>query len=495
MSERIERSKDGVPQWDGSAATFQEYSEVAEHWEQTIPHHKRYLCGPKLLNELSGTARRFVLSKRPQWVSHDGGVQTLLTHLRRHLGLPQLSEMSDFMAKYFKQSRRKRNETMNEYVTRKAELYSRAEQTLRRAQGRYGQTKNSKTSDAQGTLSWWGRDDEPHHTSEAGREAPQDHDSPEQPQEDPEEDEADDPGQESHQESGSQGWDEWQWDDPWRQWARSSYGQSNSWHTWSYTAASTTASSNTEITLLPDFVQGWFLLQDAGLDTSEKNMIMAALKGNFTLVRVAQELRNQWPDEELRRHDQGSRNTAWWADEPEPTDPFAGDHDSPDMACLIQSGMNAEGMALINEAETDAQQALALVEKGRRTLREARAKQHYVKLSRQYYGQPHRFSAPGRQEPFVRRETSANAGTTKCLSCGGHHRTQECPQKTKTQHASSVNDIPQEQAPFICMTDQVLTADTAMGTYGKPTTHEARARQWWMVVPPELSGPLPPWSD
>ena len=64
----IERSKEGVPQWDGSASTFQEYSELAEHWEQTVPYHKRYLCGPKLLNELSGTARRFILSKRPGWL-------------------------------------------------------------------------------------------------------------------------------------------------------------------------------------------------------------------------------------------------------------------------------------------------------------------------------------------------------------------------------------------------------------------------------------------
>ena len=55
------------------------------------------------------------------------------------------------------------------------------------------------------------------------------------------------------------------------------------------------------------------------------------------------------------------------------------------MAWLIHSGLNADGMALINEAESDAQEALALVEKGRRTLGEARAKQHYVKLSRQYY--------------------------------------------------------------------------------------------------------------
>ena len=149
--ERIERNKEGVPIWDGASATFQEYSELAEHWEQTVPYHKRYLCGPKLLKELTGTARRFVLSKKPGWVSHAGGVQTLLNHLRQHLGLPQLAEMSDFLARYFKLSRRKKNESMNEYITRKAELYARAETTLGRAQSHYQPVKSSMASRSSST--------------------------------------------------------------------------------------------------------------------------------------------------------------------------------------------------------------------------------------------------------------------------------------------------------------------------------------------------------
>lgn len=47
-SKHVERSKDGVPQWDGDAATFQEYAELAGHWQESIPYHKRYLCGPRL---------------------------------------------------------------------------------------------------------------------------------------------------------------------------------------------------------------------------------------------------------------------------------------------------------------------------------------------------------------------------------------------------------------------------------------------------------------
>lgn len=140
---RIERNKEGVPCWDGDAATYQEYAEVAALWEQSIPYHKRYLAGPKLINELTGASRRFVMVKDPTWVSFEGGVQVLLDHLRQNLGLPQMPELSDFMAKYFRFSKRRRNESTNDYITRKAELYARAKYSLARVQQRYGPKKPS----------------------------------------------------------------------------------------------------------------------------------------------------------------------------------------------------------------------------------------------------------------------------------------------------------------------------------------------------------------
>ena len=77
------------------------------------------------------------MSQKPGWISHEGGVQKLLDHLRRHLGQPQLTEMSEYMMKYFKQTKRRRNETMNDYITRKAEVYARACLTLDRVQKRF----------------------------------------------------------------------------------------------------------------------------------------------------------------------------------------------------------------------------------------------------------------------------------------------------------------------------------------------------------------------
>lgn len=52
----IARYREGVPQWDGAARTFEEYSELAERWEQTVPYRKKCLCNPKLLNELSDSS-------------------------------------------------------------------------------------------------------------------------------------------------------------------------------------------------------------------------------------------------------------------------------------------------------------------------------------------------------------------------------------------------------------------------------------------------------
>ena len=136
--------------WDGDPTTFTEYAEIAGHWEQSVAYHKRYLCGPKLQAELSGSARRFVISMAPGWISFDGGVDRLLSHFGMHLGQLQLSEMSGYMVRCFKMSKRKRHEAMNEYITRKAELYMRACQSLDRVQQRY-QPERSKHGSSSNT--------------------------------------------------------------------------------------------------------------------------------------------------------------------------------------------------------------------------------------------------------------------------------------------------------------------------------------------------------
>ena len=59
----------------------------------------------QLVSELTGTARRFTLGKDPTWMSYEGGVGHLLSHLRSRLGLPQMPEMTVHLSKFFKHSR------------------------------------------------------------------------------------------------------------------------------------------------------------------------------------------------------------------------------------------------------------------------------------------------------------------------------------------------------------------------------------------------------
>ena len=141
--EQHTRSKDGVPVWNGEASSFQAYEEQALQWEQGVPWHKRCLCGPRLVSELTGTARRHIIGKKPDWVSFQGGVQHLLSHLRQALGRPQISDMTDHLNKYFKSTRRRKMESMNDYITRKTEAYARAKQAYGRVEDEHAGRRRS----------------------------------------------------------------------------------------------------------------------------------------------------------------------------------------------------------------------------------------------------------------------------------------------------------------------------------------------------------------
>jgi hypothetical protein len=61
-------------------------------------------------------------------------------------------------------------------------------------------------------------------------------------------------------------------------------GRSGSWRdTWSDEAKWKQEAS----ALLPEFVQGWYLLFDGNLDTNERNMVIAALRETPVMSRVS----------------------------------------------------------------------------------------------------------------------------------------------------------------------------------------------------------------
>ena len=452
---RIEKTREGVPIWDGDAGTYQEFEESALLWEQSIAMHKRYLCGPRLLTELTGTARRFTVGKHPEWLSFNGGVQRLLTYLRSNLGLPQMPELTDHLSRYFRQSRRKKGETMNEYVTRKSELYARARQGLHRVMSHY-EKKKPAWEKSYGGYSRPGSTDPWANYRRTPSLAGSQNLSAEEIQDDREAlarpDDQAEATEDATEERSSTGpgpsGDSWSYPDWW----------SNDWWSTSWTP-SENADWNVEAPeLLPEYVQGWYLLFDSGLDTNERNMIVAALKGDFTVTRVAQELRSQWTDEDLRRRDAANRHSSWWVDENEEAE--SEDYDTAWVA-QAHRNFNDEGLALLGEAEDVAQEALAMMERGRRTLKEARQKQHQVRMSRKYYRT--NFKPSG--------STSAVASGTdqKCFRCGGPHKTSSCPKAMATTTASSAEE---QAAPFICIAQDQITKDHEIVEPYVPDDHE-----------------------
>ena len=431
MSEGVTRSKDGVPQWSGDASLFQAYEEEALQWEQGIVYQKRYLCGPRLISELSGTAKKFVVGKRPDWVSFNGGVQRLMTHLRESLGRPQIPELSDLLTKFFRQSRRRRFETMNDYIVRKVELYARARQAMGRVMPHYG-----SQGPWQGAGSWHGRNGWSGWTDrswsgwngdrqQSWRQwQPAGTNPTPSARGDGEEVEAYQECEEGEEED---------------QWWQPSVGGSAYHGSWEGREEEEWTSTSPE--LLPEFLQGWYLLNDSGLDSHERNLVQTEVQGDFTLAKVAQALRAQWPDEELKKRDQASRPAAFYQEAPEDEAIEATGDQKWTADSLQKEGMSEEGIYLIGEEEQKAEEALALLHQAKRTLREARARQHQVKMSRQYYkieGKSH---------------SSARKTEIKCFKCGGPHKIAECPDRhgPKAAEAKHAED---EQAPFVCYSEE-----------------------------------------
>ena len=445
------RTKDGTPTWNGEANSFVAYEEAALLWEQSLTWEKRYTAGPRLVQELTGAAKRLVAGRDPGWVAFRGGVTLLMDHLRRALGKPRVNEVTDLLATYFKGCKRKSQESMNEYVTRKFEAYFRASQALKRVAphyepegaANYPETSSwSRRSSGDG-YGWYGQGT-PDAESTGGRTQSASESATEET-----------PSTTAGTEANS--WDEaaWRtWNTRWNSWGNWQWqwqAHRPQWD-WSSSASSTGSlleGSGRQTELLPPFIQGWYLLADAGLDHGEKNLVMTALGGDFSPARVAQELRNQFPETEVRRRDHGRRFQGFLGDIPEESEEDL-EIQGNTTAELMEEGMTAEGAALVVDAEAQAQEAMAALHQARRTLREARQRQQQVKQSRKYY-------AAG---ALSKSYSSGSSGTVRddsqldCLRCGKRgHRAANCPIKPVAANAESSRHPDggePQQAPFVC---------------------------------------------
>ncbi|CAE7036286.1 RE1, partial [Symbiodinium sp. CCMP2456] len=463
----LTKGRDGIPSWDGTTSSFQSYVEAAELYEQGTPYHKRYLCGPKLQAELTGTARRHVVGQRPDWLSHEQGVHTLLQHLRKCLGKPQLPELTELLAQYFKGSRRYHGEGMGSYISRKCELYIRAQQAMSRvqphhdtaAQTRWASRGNYGYSDYGGTYSR--RSSLDSHVSDGDTEADTVDTQAAAPTATPaatganaghDEDHAWNPngGDWARSQWGWQGWD---WN---TSWAEYPYG--------AWTWPRTTRDERTTLPeLVPEFVQAWFLLQDAGLEQSEKNLVLTAIKGEMDLQKMAQELRTQFPEPELKRRDSHRRQHHGLMGMPTEEDDGGDDEGEAghDLAFEAEEELTDEGYALWSSATEEAEQAFAALQGARRTLKEARERQKQVRLNRRYFRGP----GGGKGGSSGPRDDSK----ISCFNCGQMgHRTANCPKK------KGPGAPPENMAPFVCYAGyQEDNPEQQALAVNAPTTQEA----------------------
>ena len=314
---------------------------------------------------------------------------------------------------------------MNQYIVRKTEVYQRARQALarvlpdQRASSRWDEAswRSSTWQPSRRSATSW-RDDWSN-TGQSQRDQSENNEDPWAQRRNNEEEESED-----FQDAAEE------WDAP-SQWHSSYQGQ---WHNDHYGPWGTQENErwlHETPELLPDFLQGWYLLMDANLTSSERNLVQTAVQGDFGSERIAQELRTQWPEEELRDHDQGMKQASYWQDEVD-GEPIGGEGMT--IQSLQEEGMNEEGLAMMADAEVQAEEAMAVIERAQRTLREARAKQHQVKMNRQYY------------KTEVEKYKS-KSGPIKCFRCGGNHKIANCPDRQAPRAGEAQKA---ESAPFVC---------------------------------------------
>ena len=112
-----------------------------------------------------------------------------------------------------------------------------------------------------------------------------------------------------------------------------------------------------------------------------------------------------------------------------------------DMEALEAEGYSHEELEIMSAEQEKMEEGFALIQEGRRTLKEARQRQHAVKMSRQFYPVPASGSggAPfSRRDPFKPRPGDGKGGI-KCLRCGGPHKVAVCPERNK-------GEVPQPKA-------------------------------------------------
>ena len=454
----VTRSKDGVPIWNGDVASFEEYVEACLMYEQTVVREKRYLCGPRCASELKGAARRILVGKPATWLSHDNGVRTLIAALREERGHPKVPEMSELLMRYFKGSRRQKGESMHDFIMKKAESYTRAQQSMARLLQERGATRLPPRS-TRGSQS--ADRSQPDGMSLSGQEEPA-------PDSQSQEEVMLTPREESEGDPTWNDWEGWVWSYE-RGWHRSNQSRAPR-SQWTDTSE---WSRNDLPEILPEYVQGWFLFMDAGLDTMERNVLQAELRGDFSVRAVEEVLRKHWTDADLRRRDQekGRMFANAVTEEDDEVAAWMGEWDE---TALEAEGYTGEEINFMATEREKAMEALTVIQNAKRTLKEARSRQHAVKMSRQFYSV--KSGGTGQSSGSMWKQLRKPDDSIKCFRCGGPHRIADCKEPPRSKPPQSANVSEDATFVFLAETENMALAAAIQGPTKLLSTKEVMAQ-------------------
>ena len=427
----LKYSRDGIPIYGGEPELFEAYKEAAREYVETTEFHKRYLTGPRLAAQVQGRAKTAIRAKtaaNPSWLTRSEGAELLLQCLEEKLSQEPLEEVQKCFSNFFQSTRRRRGEGMGAFINRHEESFWRCNRALRKAQKEHGgklgmpglpeliQTPAASSYELDSGSAMG----EPNAEVEGAEE--------------PAEAELglSETGLHGSQRAPTDG-NSWTTSQNWWEtgygygYGYSDYGNSGwSKQSWSQPPTAWSQSADADLEkkakpFLPDFLLAWMLLQKAGLTTAERNNVMTIAGAVFNYDAIAKALKKAWPDEELTKRDRQHGGHGMMADD---NDAYMVGDDENDEAMLTED-LTAEDSAAYLTAEMEAQSALAAIRQGRNTLREARGKQHTVRMNRKFYD---------------KKPTAMAGAKPKCLKCGGAHETKDCRKSNNSQEARIAED-------------------------------------------------------
>ena len=419
-----------IPSYDGSPEMLQAYREEVLQYMMAVEVHKRYLVGPRLVQELTGVARTLVRTKTlkdPQWLSHARGAYELLRFLEDELERPSLLDANKHVTAFFYNMERKKGESMTAWVARHSEKLWEASRAIQRVQREH--EKQGKSVPAPRSSQWgsaWEsqsqRSQHSHPFGEDGRLA---------------EDDDEEGGGPDHQNQywtwGQRSWDWSQSGDQWS-WKSPEYDPP---HEWEFD----------ERPFIPEFLAGFLLLHRSGLEPAEKSNILTAIKGEFTTQAVAKALREQWSDVDLTKHDKHRMGSALVALEGDigEDEAYHLDYTQEEIAMLGEEEQEA-----FWTYDQEAEHALEAIRQHKATLKEARWKQRQVKLGRSFFP----------PKPFQKSSATTRDGkkSVLCFKCGEPHFQRDCPLKNKE---AQVTHEEEAEIAFTVTPDQTTQEESA----------------------------------